>query len=125
MINALLRIFVKALLSLRYRVRIVGRNRISPAARRGILFLPNHPALIDPIMVLAYLQERFAPRALADKDQIDRFFIRWLARRVGARAIPDMVQYGAGAREKVRQELAWCAEALQRGENVLLYPSGR
>ena len=125
MIDALLRTLVKLLISLHYRVRIVGLNRIARRPARGILFLANHPALIDPVILMAWLHHRFAPRALADKDQIDRPFIRWLARRVGVRAIPDVVKYGAAARGEVRDALKRCADGLRRGENLLLYPSGR
>ena len=121
----MLGILVKVLLSLRYRVRVAGLRAVARRGRKGILFLPNHPALIDPVILMSYLLGPFAPRALADKDQIDRFFIRWLAARIGALPIPDMSQYGPAAREKVREALAQCAEALRDGQNLLLYPAGR
>ena len=124
MIDAIMRVLVQVLISLRYRVRVVGLNEIARRGTRGILFLPNHPALIDPVIVMAWLQ-RFAPGALADKDQIDRPFVRWLARRIGVRPIPDMTKYGAVARDEIRDAIRQCADGLRRGENLLLYPSGR
>ena len=81
MLDAFLRNAVQLLLWLRYRVRVRGRTAVLRRGTRRILFLPNHPALLDPIIVMACLRDPFAPRALADKDQIDRFFVRWLARR--------------------------------------------
>ncbi|KKL61440.1 hypothetical protein LCGC14_2195320, partial [marine sediment metagenome] len=48
---------------------------------------------------------RFRPRALADRDQVDRFFIRLLARRTGVLPIPDLARYGPGARKQVLEVL--------------------
>ena len=124
MIDALLRMWVKSMLWLRYRVRLRGREAIVSRGTRGILFLPNHPAYLDPIIVMAYLHRPFAPRALADKDQVDRFFVRWLAKRVGVRPIPDVRTYGPAARQQVAATMEECIAGLRRGENLLLYPSG-
>ena len=125
MIDTLLRIGVKLLLWLRYRIRVSGLEKVARKGTRGILFLPNHPALIDPIILVTSLQQRFRPRALADKDQIDRFFIRWLARRVGARPVPDLGTYGPAVREtrcRRPSPTAWKTCASTR--NLVLYPSG-
>ena len=53
MLNRFLRLLIRCLLWLRYRIRVRGLNRIAPPDGRGVLFLANHPALIDPIMVMA------------------------------------------------------------------------
>ena len=124
MIDVLLRTFVKSCLALRYRIRVRGREALAARGRSGILFLPNHPALIDPIIVASVLHKTFRPRFLADQDQIDRFFIRYLARRAGARAIPDVAKHGPGAAQKVQRVLARCIEDLRGGRNLLLYPAG-
>jgi long-chain-fatty-acid--[acyl-carrier-protein] ligase len=124
-IDPLLGFGVKALLSLRYRVRLVGLNAVAARGRRGILFLPNHPALIDPVTLLAYLHPRFAPRVLVDRDQIDRPVIRGLARRIRAASIPDVEQYGRAGRREVRRQVRRITDDLRAGRNVLLYPSGR
>jgi long-chain-fatty-acid--[acyl-carrier-protein] ligase len=124
MIRFLLEMFVRAALALRYRIRVRGLARVAARGRAGILFLPNHPALIDPIIVLTILSRPFRPRALADRDQVDRFFIRFLARRTGVRTIPDIAKYGPDRREEIRAILDECIEGLRRGENLVLYPAG-
>jgi hypothetical protein len=53
------------------RVVFRGRREVASRGRRGILFLPNHPALVDPIILMAALRRPFAPRALADRDAIE------------------------------------------------------
>ena len=54
-------------LSLRYRVKIEGLESLSPQNLNrgaGTLFLPNHPAEIDPILLSALLWKQFQPRPL-------------------------------------------------------------
>jgi acyl-CoA synthetase (AMP-forming)/AMP-acid ligase II/acyl carrier protein/1-acyl-sn-glycerol-3-phosphate acyltransferase len=125
MIDFLLRTITKWLLSLRYHVSIRGLEAVVAKGKKGILFLPNHPALIDPIILAAHLHSLFAPRALADKDQVDRFLIRWLVRRFGVRIIPSMATYGSVARSEIEKVLDESIEGLKHGENLLLWPGGR
>ncbi len=113
------------LLSLRYRVEVEGLAEVSAQGRRGILFLPNHPALIDPAILLTVLFSGFRPRSVADKDQIAAPGIRALAALLGARALPDPAKYGEGARTEIEKVLRTCAEGLNSGENLLFYPAGR
>lgn len=115
---------VRLLLWLRYRVRVRGADEVASRGTRGILFLPNHPALIDPIITTTFLRQ-FKARPLADRDQIDRPLVRRLARRIRAIAIPDLAKQGTAASDEVRQIIAACIEALRGGDNLILYPSGR
>ncbi len=124
MTAAILRVLARGVLRLRYRIRVSGLERVLLRGSRGILFLPNHPALIDPVIVMSELHKRFAPRALADKDRIDHFLIRWVARVVGVRALPNPVQYGDAGRAELKRILEESAAILRRGENLLLYPAG-
>jgi acyl-[acyl-carrier-protein]-phospholipid O-acyltransferase/long-chain-fatty-acid--[acyl-carrier-protein] ligase len=125
MIDFLLRTITKWLLSLRYHISISGLEVVAAKGKKGILFLPNHPALIDPIILCCYLRSPFAPRAIADKDQVDRFLIRWLARHTGVRIIPSMATYGSVARSEIEKALDASIEGLRQGENLLLWPGGR
>jgi acyl-CoA synthetase (AMP-forming)/AMP-acid ligase II/1-acyl-sn-glycerol-3-phosphate acyltransferase/acyl carrier protein len=124
MLNAMLRTLTNGLLRLRYRIRVTGLADVARRGRSGILFLPNHPALIDPIILAATLHARFAPRILADRDQIDRFFIRWAAQRVGVRPMPDVRKRGPAARAEIAEAVRACVADLNAGHNLLLYPSG-
>lgn len=124
LVDALIFLVVRALLALRYRIRVIGLDRIRERGTTGIVFFPNHPALIDPIIVTATLFRRFRPRALADKDQVDRPFVRFLARRVGVVPIPDIRKYGPGAKAEVEARVNEVYQSLKRDGNMLLYPSG-
>ena len=66
------------LLKLRYRIDVRGLDAIAARGTRGILFLPNHPALIDPVILIAILHRTFSPYILADRDRIDAPVLRSL-----------------------------------------------
>ncbi len=124
-IDFILLAFIKLSLWLRYRIHLKGLDTIIDQHRQGILFLPNHPALIDPIILMAYLFNRFKARALADSEQIDRFFIRFMARRARILPLPSLTKKGSDSAQQVRQVIDRCIEALRNGDNLVLYPSGQ
>jgi long-chain-fatty-acid--[acyl-carrier-protein] ligase len=124
-LDRLLRVFVRFCLWLRYRIRLIGLEPLAARGRTGILFLPNHPALIDPIILMSVLQKAFTPRAVADQDEVDIFFIRRLAKRSDALVIPDVGRYGLAGREQITRALDRCVADLEAGRNILLYPAGR
>ena len=124
-LNRFLAGFVRSLLWLRYRVRVTGLKEVAERGRTGILFLQNHPALIDPVIVTSRLLGTFRPRPLGDETQIDRFFIRWLAGRINVLPIPDPVKVGTAGRDRIESALDEIVKSLRRGENVLLSPAGR
>lgn len=115
----------RLLLALRYRVRFSGLETIaSRSDGHGILFLPTHPALIDPVILLSKLYPTFHCHVLGDEDQVSRPVIRWWAKRFGVIPLPDAARYGAAVSDRVRKSLAECARRLAAGENILLYPAG-
>lgn len=125
MLNAILRVLFGALLSLRYRIEIVGLDRLSPKDERGMLFLPNHPALIDPVIVLTYVTARFPVRALAEKSRVETPGIRWLAQRVNVRAIVDPRRHGSATKRQIAVVMRDVVRGLRSGEALVLYPAGR
>ncbi|MFW5923851.1 MAG: AMP-binding protein, partial [Planctomycetota bacterium] len=90
----------------------------------GILFLPNHPALIDPVMLLSVLYPRFAPRVWAVDYQVDRFVIRRLADRVGVLTFPPVGRDPEEAKKVVNELTEETVAGLREGANFLIYPSG-
>lgn len=119
---SLLGLCLRLLLSLRYRVTATGLETISGPG--PILFMPNHPALIDPIIIYSLLADH-APRPLADERQMEGPFGRLAAKALRAVLIPDAMKDGAKARQGVEAGMQAVLNALQAGDNVLLYPAGR
>ena len=101
MIAALLLRLTRGLLRLRYRIRVEGLDAVAARGAGGILFLPNHPALVDPVILMSELYRRFQPRPLSDKDQIDRPVVRWVTKLIGAFPMPDPIVYGQSSHAEV------------------------
>ena len=115
----------KLVLSLRYRIRLIGLDKISTKGKTGIVFLPNHPALIDPVIMFTYLHGKFAPKGFGDQDQVNRPLIRFFARRWGVRTVPSIATYGPSAKAEIEKVLDETIEGLKQGDNLLLWPAGR
>jgi long-chain-fatty-acid--[acyl-carrier-protein] ligase len=115
----------RILLRFRYRISVEGLREIASKGTSGILFLPNHPALIDPAILLGELFSSFRPESVADQDQIAVPWVRALASMLGSRALPDPAKYGEAARAEIGKVLRACAANLGQGGNLLFYPGGR
>lgn len=115
---------VKALLSLRYDVTITGLDAITQ--RKGVLIIPNHPAEIDPIILSTYLWDLLKPQPVVLETMYELPFLNPLMRWVRAIPMPDMeFDSGPYKRRRIERALDDVSERLRRGENVLIYPSGR
>ncbi|THB76817.1 MAG: rhombosortase [Desulfobulbaceae bacterium] len=113
------------LLSLRYDIEISGLDEIEPDPTRGTIFLPNHPAYIDPVIVTTGLYEKFAPRPLSDADQVAKPIVRQVMKVIRPIIIPDVTRNGRGVAAKVRAGLQEVVKKLNEGEEIILYPSGK
>ena len=120
-IDILLFTFLNISLWLRYRLRV---KNLPLNDNRPILFLPNHPALIDPVILYRVLGPRFRPRPLVDATQAARPVVKQAVNHLNAIIIPDATQVGRQAMQEVERGLGLVASALQNGDNVLFYPSG-
>jgi long-chain-fatty-acid--[acyl-carrier-protein] ligase len=125
MLDFLARTISKFLLSLRYRIRLIGFDAIAAKGKRAIVFLPNHPALIDPVIMFTYLHGQFAPHGFGDQDQVNRPLIHFFARRWGIRTVPSIEHYGPAARTEIEKVLDQTIAGLKQGDNLLLWPAGR
>ena len=120
----IINLFVFFLLRLRYTIRFKGLENIKQDGR-PLLFLPNHQALIDPVIIMNGLLNRFSPRPLADENQLSSPLLKSLVKHFGIIAIPDLAISGRKAKEQVHAGLDQVVQALQQGDSVLLYPSGK
>src|SRR5574341_1436580 len=121
--------FIKFSLSLRYRVKLKGQENLRREnldKQGGVLFLANHAAELDPVIIMTVLWRRFRPRPLVLNYYYELPGFSWLMRRVRAFPVPSF-QTSANRFQIKREEalVQRVAEALRKGENVLLHPSGR
>ena len=118
--------FARIAIWLRYRITVKGLDTIIKSGdRKGILFLPNHPALIDPLILNSLLWSRFHPRALADEKYIKNSALKYCWKALRILPIPDLGVAGMTGHDAVVAQLGRCVEALKAGDNLLLYPAGR
>lgn len=126
-IFSLLNVVIRTLLSLRYT--IVEKNKKSLAALeksgKSIIFLPNHPAEIDPIIMITRLAKKFKPSPLVVENFYDYNGAGFFMKELKAIPIPDFVEsvneFKMQRGEKAYQDVV---AAVKEGRNLLIYPSG-
>lgn len=120
--------FAKKLIALRYDVKVNGLSRIAKRKLKkesGILFLPNHPAEIDPVILLTILMKNFRPRPLV----VEHFFygkgMNFFMKLAGAFPIPHVeTTANQWKLRQVERAFNTVKEGLEDGQNFLIYPSG-
>ena len=122
--SSLVGIVLRRILALRYRVTVKGLDTLDLDTHKGTIFLPNHPALIDPVIVMSVLYDRFRPRPLSAKEQIDKMFVRQVMHHIRPIVLPETGRGGDRA-AAVHRAINEVVASLRQGENVLFYPAGR
>lgn len=125
MIAPLIRALGRPLLRLRYRIQFEGAESLPAPGKPGVLFLASHPTLVDPFLLVTALHGRFAPTLVAGRDHAASAPLRWLARLLGFRPLPDPADHGERARQALDQELTALAGHLASGGNLVLFPGAR
>ena len=100
------------LLSLRYRVKAVGRDHVPPAG--AVLLLGNHVSWLDWLLLQVALRRRLL-RYMMERSIYARRGVRW-ACRLG-RTIPV-------SSKASKEAFAEAVAALDAGEAVALFPEG-
>ncbi|MBM3198664.1 MAG: AMP-binding protein [Chlamydiae bacterium] len=121
-------LIVRLLLSLRYRITLDGWEEVLSlrGAPQGILFLPNHPAEVDPILLIAYLGPFFYPRGVI----VEHFYrLRGFKRLLDFTRVIPIPSMDEKTNRWRKKELEKAIKGIQRGlakgDNFLIYPSGR
>lgn len=92
----------------------------------GILFLPNHPAEIDPIILYMMTRKKFRPRPLVTEGFYYLQGAHYFMKLVGAMPIPHIATIGNKWKmKKIDASLNEVISGLQKGENFIIYPSGQ
>jgi acyl carrier protein len=112
----------------RYSIDVRGLKELRKSQfhnEGGILFLPNHPAEIDPILLNLLTQKQFKPRPLV----VENFFYlpgaTYFMKVVNALPIPNIESIGNKWKmKKVDRALESVIRGLEKGENFTIYPSG-
>ncbi len=119
----------KTLLSLRYRIEVKGLETLTPEKlnrKGGILFLPNHPAHMDPFFNFLILWPKFRMRPLVIEYIFNLSFLRPVFRLIKALPVPNF-ESGVNEYKRKRGEksIGEIVRGIQEGEHFMVYPSGR
>lgn len=118
-----------ALLSLRYTVEVRGLKNLTKERlyrKGGILFLPNHTAHIEPLLLFIYLWPKYRMRPVVIEYVYRQKLLRPLMRLVGAIPIPNFdTSINQIKVKRAERSILEVANGLKEGKNFILYPSGR
>lgn len=108
--------------SLRYRVSVKGTEALKRVA--PILILPNHPALIDPILLTSYLFKYTTAVPVITSAYYDLPIVKCIFAKWGAVRVSDL-EKGSRNTSVLDDIYSGVTSAFTKGNDVLLYPSGR
>jgi len=112
------------LLRLRYRVRVTGLESLAEL-EGPTLVMPNHPGYIDPPLVLSHVRLGGPIRPMVYGGTYRNPVLYPMMRLVDALEVPDLAEQSKSAQERTLETIDAIVAGLQRGENFLVYPSGR
>jgi long-chain-fatty-acid--[acyl-carrier-protein] ligase len=119
----------RLVLALRYRVRVHGREQLRDL-KRPVLVLPNHPAYIDPPLVMSALWPMLRPRPVIyeglfrNPGYVQTPFSNSLIKLLDALLVPDLSSPSAKARNRAQQVVNEIIKGLREGRDYILWPSG-
>ena len=125
MLKVILSWLVYSVLRLRYKVEISGFDELKLDKDRGVLFLPNHPAYVDPLLLVSILGRKFCPGILIDEDQLQRPLIKFIRKMIPLFPIPDIVKVRTKGVQAINHAVDQLVTEIDNGSELLLYPSGR
>ncbi|WP_201456335.1 lysophospholipid acyltransferase family protein [Chlamydia sp. 17-3921] len=118
---------IGVILKLRYKLQVDGISSLKLDGKKGNLFLSNHVAEIDPIILEYLLWPKCYLRPIAADYLFHDPVVRWFLNSVRAIPIPSFIP-GKSKKETlehINKLYDYVAAGLDQGESFLLYPSGR
>ena len=111
--------------SRRYRLEVEGMDGMEDMGKRALLVLPNHPAMIDPMLVSVVFWK--APlRPLCDESFFHAGIVApHVLKTLGAVPVPDLRKHRSAKGASIARGLSDIVKStLEGGDNVIFYPSG-
>lgn len=117
----------------RYDIEVKGLTEILSRGKSGILFLSQHSGLVDPMIMMAAINRSTNVRPVMTENMtLDKAgaiiktgaVLRMLTGGVNTILLPDAQKGGATNASLAEAVLGEVANAINHGDNILLYPSG-
>lgn len=127
---ALLYYSLKISLWFRYRIKVEGLEKLNRQTLNksgGVLFLPNHPAvLVDPVAVSLAVWKKFPLRPMMIEYMYYDPFIHKIALMIDALPVPNFdVSSNSLKRKRNEEVFRAVVNGLEEKQNFLIYPAGR
>ena len=117
-------LLTRLIVPLRYTIHVHGWEKIR-SLKGPVLLLPNHPAWIDPVLILATFYGTFRPRTVLYDENFPGFIRSLLVKMLRGVAIPNLSRPSEVAHQRTENAISEVIAGLRRGENFLMWPSGR
>jgi long-chain-fatty-acid--[acyl-carrier-protein] ligase len=115
---------LRFLFALRYKIRVVGKPEVFQKPG-PYLFMPNHPALIEPPNLIVHLWPTFQVRPMLLETNFQSPILAPFSWMLRAIKVPDISRASVEDRARAEGAVREVIAALKAGENVILWPSGR
>ncbi len=120
---------IQLLLATRYRIEYKGREKLNSSnlsKKGGVLFLPNHPAEVDPLIAGCGIWSQYYPRPVIVEWISKVPIVKWVMNLMRAVTIPDFERRTSQfKRGRADEAFETVVEGLKKGDNFLLYPAGK
>jgi len=113
---------VRFILSARYRVSVKGQELLKQSGAK--LILPNHQAIMDPIILFAHLHKYTSAVPVMLSSYYDMPVVKHLFKAWGAVRVSDL-EGGSRNTNVLDQIVSSVSHGLKMDNNVVLYPSGQ
>lgn len=121
-------VLARFLISLRYKIEVKGEGLLTPerlSKPGGILFLANHPAEIDPLILLLTFWRKFKLHPVALAYLFRTPVVGYLLEFIGALPVPNFDASSNSFKQKQIDKIyEKIFSLLKEGENILIYPAG-
>ncbi len=114
--------FIRLILSLRYKVEVKGGNEHSNGKVK--LILPNHQAIMDPIILFAHLYKYTTAVPVVLSKYYDMPLAKSVFAAWGAVRVSDL-ESGSRNTNVLEQIVGSVKKGFELNKNIVLYPSGQ
>ncbi|MFI4876705.1 MAG: AMP-binding protein, partial [Blastopirellula sp. JB062] len=111
-------------LRFRYRTEVRGLDRLRDL-KGPVLVLPNHPAYVDPPLVLSHLRFGRSLRPLVFADTYRSLIFYPFCQAIDAFEVPNLKSHSRDAHRQTTAMIDRVVAGVEAGNDFLIYPSGR
>jgi 1-acyl-sn-glycerol-3-phosphate acyltransferase len=122
LLSKILAFKIRLLLRFRYRISIKGSEILHTTS--PILFLPNHQALIDPVILLSHIYRFTTAIPVISEKYFDMPVVKWYFKRMGAVRVSDL-ETGSRNTQVLKSIIRAVYKGFRRNKNIVIYPSGQ